>query len=226
MSQATRVLSALVLGLALGIGLATWSAGTATSGITIAHPIGSAWLNALQMTVVPLVVALLITGVAATAEPARAGRTTGRALGLFIALLWFFSAFAAIITPLLLRWFPLPAASSAALKTALSATKPVGDVPPFSEFIASIVPSNPIAAAANDAFLPLIVFTMMFAFALTRLPAEPRAMLTKFFQAIADVMLVMIGWSCGWRRSGCSRLPMWSARARAQPHSARWFIIS
>jgi Na+/H+-dicarboxylate symporter len=109
-------------------------------------------------------------------------------------MLWFFSAFAAILTPLLLRWFPLPAASSAALKTALSGTKPVGDIPPFSEFLAAIVPSNPIAAAANDAFLPLIVFTMVFAFALTRLPAEPRAMLTNFFQAIADVMLVMIGW--------------------------------
>jgi Na+/H+-dicarboxylate symporter len=109
-------------------------------------------------------------------------------------MLWFFSAFAAILTPLLLRWFPLPAASSAALKTALSGTKPVGDIPPFSEFLAAIVPSNPIAAAANDAFLPLIVFTMVFAFALTRLPAEPRTLLTKFFQAIADVMLVMIGW--------------------------------
>jgi len=73
MSQATRVLSALVVGLALGIGLASFSAGTATGGITIAHPIGTAWLNALQMTVVPLAAALLITGVAATAEAARAG---------------------------------------------------------------------------------------------------------------------------------------------------------
>jgi proton glutamate symport protein len=213
MSQATRILSALVVGLALGIGLAAWNLSVAdivaalgisrlaapdTSlahiGIVIGQPIGTAWLNALQMTVVPLVVALLVTGVAATAEAARAGRIAGRALGLFIAMLWFFSAFAAILTPLLLRWFPLPAASSAALKTALSGTKPVGDIPPFSEFLAAIVPSNPIAAAANDAFLPLIVFTMAFAFALTRLPAEPRLLLTKFFQAIADVMLVIIGW--------------------------------
>ncbi|MEO7692131.1 MAG: cation:dicarboxylase symporter family transporter [Sphingomonas sp.] len=194
MSQATRVLSALVLGLVLGIGLTAWNLNVAHIGTMIGQPIGTAWLNALQMTVVPLVVALLVTGIAATAEAARAGRIASRALGLFIAMLWFFSAFAAILTPLLLRWFPLPQEAAAALKTALSATKPVGDVPPFSEFLAAIVPSNPIAAAANDAFLPLIVFTMVFAFALTRLPAEPRAMLTNFFQAIADVMLVMIGW--------------------------------
>ncbi len=44
------------------------------TGIVIAEPIGTAWLNALQMTIVPLVVSLLVTGVAATAEAACAGR--------------------------------------------------------------------------------------------------------------------------------------------------------
>jgi Na+/H+-dicarboxylate symporter len=38
------------------------------------------------------------------------------------------------------------------------------------------------------------LFTLVFAFALTRLPAEPRERLVGFFQAIADTMLVVIGW--------------------------------
>jgi len=194
MSQATRILLALVLGLAIGIGLATWAPATAADGLVVAQPIGTAWLNALQMTIVPLVVSLLITGVAATAEAARAGQVAGRALALFIGLLWFFSAFAAIATPLLLGWFPLPTEAAAALRTALGATAPVGPVPPFVDFIVSIVPTNPVTAAATNAFLPLIVFTMVFAFALTRLPPEPRQLLTKFFQAVADVMLIVIGW--------------------------------
>ncbi len=194
MSQATRILLALVLGLAIGVGLATWSPTVAEDGLVIAQPIGTAWLNALQMTIVPLVVSLLITGVAATAAAARAGQVAGRALGLFIGLLWFFSAFAAIATPLLLGWFPLPAEAATALRAALGATAPVGPVPPFADFIVSIVPTNPVTAAATNAFLPLIVFTMVFAFALTRLPAEPRDLLTKFFQAVADVMLIIIGW--------------------------------
>jgi Na+/H+-dicarboxylate symporter len=95
---------------------------------------------------------------------------------------------------LLLGWFPLPTEAAAALRTALGATAPVGPVPPFVDFIVSIVPTNPVTAAAANAFLPLIVFTMVFAFALTRLPPEPRQLLTKFFQAIADVMLIVIGW--------------------------------
>ena len=194
MSQATRILLALVLGLAIGIGLATWAPAIAADGLVVAQPIGTAWLNALQMTIVPLVVSLLITGVAATAEAARAGQVAGRALALFIGLLWFFSAFAAIATPLLLGWFPLPTEAAAALRTALGATAPVGPVPPFVDFIVSIVPTNPVTAAATNAFLPLIVFTMVFAFALTRLPPQPRQLLTKFFQAVADVMLIVIGW--------------------------------
>ena len=194
MSQATRILVALVIGLALGIGVAAMSATNAATGILIARPIGTAWLNALQMTIVPLVVSLLITGVAAAAEATRAGWIAGRAMALFIVLLWTASVLAAVLMPLFLHVFPLPVESAAALKAALSETKPVGTIPPFSEFLAALVPSNPIAAAANDAFLPLIIFTMVFAFALTRLPAEPRQRLTQFFQAVGDVMLVMIGW--------------------------------
>jgi Na+/H+-dicarboxylate symporter len=50
------------------------------------------------------------------------------------------------------------------------------------------------AAAANDAILPLIIFTILFAFAVTRLRQDPRKQLTGFFSAVRDAMLVIIGW--------------------------------
>ena len=67
-SQPTRILLALVLG--LGAGIASVAAGGAwiEGAIATAEPIGGIWLNALQMTIVPLVVSLLITGIAASAE--------------------------------------------------------------------------------------------------------------------------------------------------------------
>jgi len=192
MGQAGRILIALVAGLLAGIGLA--SAGWAGTGIGIAQPVGAAWLNGLQMTVVPLVIALLVLGVAATADAARAGRIAGRSILLFVIILWASSIMAAIVTPLLLRLWPLAPGAAAALKGALAGTKPVGEVPPFGEFLAAIVPSNPISAAASDAFLPLIVFTLVFAFAITRLPKEQRDLLTNLFRAITDAMLVIINW--------------------------------
>jgi proton glutamate symport protein len=194
MSQPARILLALVLGLAAGIaGIAageTWI----ERSTAVAEPIGGMWLNALRMTIVPLVVSLLITGVAASAKAARAGKLATRALVLFVALLWLSALTAALLTPLLLDLFPLPAESTAALASALTTAEPVGEAPGFADFLSSIVPSNPIAAAAEDAILPLILFTLVFAFALTRLPVEPRERLTAFFQAVADTMLVVIGW--------------------------------
>ena len=194
MSQPARILLALVLGLLLGIASARWGGDWVGQAIAIAEPIGGVWLNALQMTIVPLVVSLVITGIASSAEAARASRLATRALILFVSLLWISSIAAALLTPLLLGFFPLPADSAAALRDALTTTAPVGQVPGFGDFIRSIVPTNAIAAAAEDAILPLIVFTILFAFAMTRVPQQPRKKLVDFFQAVADTMLVMIGW--------------------------------
>jgi Na+/H+-dicarboxylate symporter len=64
----------------------------------------------------------------------------------------------------------MPDGSADALRAALSITEKPGPVPPLGDFLRAMIPTNPIAAAANDAILPLIIFTAAFAFALTRLP--------------------------------------------------------
>ncbi len=194
MSQPTRILLALVLGLLAGSAAAAaggfWQAGAVSAG----EAIGGLWLDALRMTIVPLVVSLLITGIADSAKAARAGGLAARAVVVFIVLLWVSAGLSALLTPALLNLVPLPGQAAAALREALATTEPLPDVPGFAEFVRSLVPTNPIAAAAEDQMLPLIFFTALFAFALTRLPAEPRERLTSVFRAVADVMLVLIGW--------------------------------
>lgn len=196
MSQPARILLALILGLLLGIvASAAVSPASVTAAAAIAEPIGGVWLDALRMTIVPLIVPLLITGIAASAEAARAGRLAGRALALFIAVLWTSSLLAAFLTPAILNFWPLPSESGQALRAALGSTPPQsGAVPGFGDFLRSVVPTNPFTAAANDAILPLIFFTTIFGFAVTRLPAEPRTQLVFFFTALADAMLVVIRW--------------------------------
>lgn len=194
MSAPTRILLALVLGLVAGIASIATGGAWVERAILIFEPIGGMWLNALRMTIVPLVVSLLVTGIAASAEAARAGKLASRALLLFIALLWTSSIASALLTPLFLGLFPLPGESAVALRDALTTSGPVGEAPGFAAFLQSIVPNNVVAAAAEDAILPLILFTLVFAFALTRLPKEPRERLIGVFQAIADTMLVVINW--------------------------------
>jgi len=192
--QPLRILLALVMGLAVGIALSAKAPDAAAHGITYVAPVGTLWLNALRMAILPLVVGLLVSGIAQTAEAARAGRIAGRAIALFLIILWTSSILAALLTPALLAMFPLDPGWAAELRSSFAAAKPTGPVPSFGDFLTSLVPTNPITAAANDAFLPLIVFTTAFAFAVTRLPEGPRELLTNVFRALADAMLVVIGW--------------------------------
>ncbi|ODP36005.1 dicarboxylate/amino acid:cation symporter [Sphingomonas turrisvirgatae] len=194
MSQPTRIFLSLIAGLALGMAAAALAPQGAIAAADWVQPIGTMWLHALQMTIVPLVVSLLITGVAATAEAAKASRLAGRAFIIFIALLWTSSALGGALTLGFLSAFPLGTGLAEALRNALGSAPPTGEIPPFSAFVVALVPSNPLASAVNDAFLPMILFTTVFAFAITRLPDDERVRLTGFFQAVGNAMLVVINW--------------------------------
>ncbi|MBB5712013.1 dicarboxylate/amino acid:cation symporter [Sphingomonas xinjiangensis] len=194
MSQPTRILLSLLAGLAIGAMLAAYSPQGALAAAAWAQPVGQAWLNGLQMTIVPLVVALLITGVTATAEAAQAGRLAGRAIALYVVLLFLSAVAAALLTPLFLQIAPLPQGSAASLRAALAGAEKIGSVPPLGEFLAAVIPANIVKAAAENAFLSLIIFALIFAFAITRVGQEARTLLTSFFVAVRDVMLVVIDW--------------------------------
>jgi Na+/H+-dicarboxylate symporter len=194
MSNATRILLALAAGLILGIAGASYAPGASLGIAEIANPVGNLWLNGLRMTIVPLVVALLVAGIAQTAEAARAGRIAGLALSWITVIMLLSAIVGAVLTPLLLQLWPIHAESAAALRQALGVAAPIAPVPPFADFLSAIVPTNPVQAAATDAILPLLIFTGVFAFALTRLPREPRALLTSFFVAIGDALIIVIEW--------------------------------
>ena len=190
MSKTLIIFVALVGGLLIGIAVSG-----AAQAIAIADVIGALWLNALRMTVVPLVVALLVTGIVQTAAAARAGRLATRAVITMMVILWCSSIMAAIMMPVLLSVFPMPAGSGEALRAALAEVPAQeGGIPPLGDFLRAMIPTNPIAAAANDAILPLIVFTTAFAFAVTRLEPIKRASIGGFFEAVADAMVIIINW--------------------------------
>ena len=194
MKSAWIILGALVAGMLLGIAVEGVSLDAATASLAFVEPIGLLWLNALKMTIVPLVVALLITGITATADAARAGRLASRAVLTFLVAITLSGIMSLVMTPLLLRLFPLSSGAATALRDGLGGTAEAGTSPSFGDFLLSLIPTNPIAAAAETAILPLIVFTTIFAFAITRLAPEQRATLSGLFKALGDAMLIVIGW--------------------------------
>jgi proton glutamate symport protein len=194
MSNATRILFALILGLSLGILAAAQVPAIGTQAAYWLDIVGTLWLNGLRMTVVPLVVALVITGIVKSAEAARAGPMAARTVTWIICMMVLSAAMGALLTPLFLSLWPMPAESAAALRAALTGASEVAEQPALRDFIVALVPTNPISAAANDSILPLLIFTLVFAFAVTRLTQGPRAQMAGFFSALADAMVIVIEW--------------------------------
>ncbi len=196
MNERTRVLLALVLAIGGGIAIAISGNDALLRAADFIAPIGTLWVNAIRMTVIPLVVSLLITGVASATDVKSVGRLGGRTLLVFFLLL---VATALVVMPLCVGVFhllpqrgaapPLPAGAAEAASQIAG-----GQRQTFSEWIVSLLPSNPIAAAATGNMVPLILFTLLFALAVARSPEQTRETLVGFFQALGDATLTLVRW--------------------------------
>ncbi|GAA4743770.1 glutamate/aspartate:proton symporter GltP [Sphingomonas daechungensis] len=191
------VLIALILGLIAGVIAQRTGDGLREPALQATSLIGRLWLNALKMTVIPLVVALLITGVAAGAEAARAGKIAARSV-LWIVILCTASAiFGAVAVTLLTGAVPLPEAQAQAMQAGLAGldqSVASGPMPAAIDFFKGVIPGNVISAAANGDVLPLVVFALLFALAVARIDVTRRRSIVELFQGIADALLIIIGW--------------------------------
>ena len=194
MTLTSRVLIGLAAGAVIGLALAWLDPVLAGRVADFVQPVGRLWLNALQMTVVPLVLALVIVGITTASDAASSGRTARRAIVVFLVLLSAAAAFTALAAPGLLSMLDHDPALTEALRTTGNATAVPTTPTGWADAITAIVPSNAIAAAAQSAMLPLVVFALFFGFALTRIETDRRAQVVGFFQAIADTMIVIVGW--------------------------------
>jgi len=196
MKESTRVLVALGAGVAGGTAIAASGNATLFRAADLIAPVGTLWVNAIRMTVIPLVVSLLITGVASATDVKSVGRLGGRTLLVFVLLL---AGTAIIAVPFGRPLFallpphgvatPPPGAAEAAGQIA-----PGGQSQTLSAWLTSLLPANPIAAAATGAMVPLILFTLLLALAIARSPAETRATLVGLFRALGDAMLTLVRW--------------------------------
>lgn len=188
-----------LLALAAGVAVGAWAAGSGDPNIiglaTQVGHVGDLWLNLLRMTVIPLVFSLLVTGVASVADAASGGRVAARALFVFAVLLVSATAFACVTFPALLSIAPVdPTAAASFIARASGETVQAASPPTLGEWLAALAPGNAVAAAAEGAILPLVVFALFFGFAATQLPAAQRAPMVAFFRAVADTMIIIVRW--------------------------------
>ena len=193
MSLTVRILIALMAGLCCGIALAEWGGVWEAQAVAVAQPLGKAWLGGLQMPLIPLIFALLVMGIAQAAASARSHGMAGRAIGMFALSLTAAAGVAALAGPLMLRLWPVPAGAVGALAGAGPVAE-VPDVRPSAEWLLGFIPVNPLKAASEGQVVSVVLFALVFGFAVTRIAGERRAMLTGFFEALGDALLVVVRW--------------------------------
>jgi Na+/H+-dicarboxylate symporter len=190
-SLAARVLAGLVLGLAAGIWLGALDAGWADTVVAWVEPVGALWVNAIRMTVIPLIVSLLLGGIASSGAGTLA-RVGGRAVAWFLGLIACTTTLAAFTVPAFYRllgadrWqIPQVAGAEAAAEVSL---------PPFRDWFVGLLPANPVQAAAEGDILPLVLFTVVFGLAATRIAPELKRALVRGAEAVSEAILVVVGW--------------------------------
>ncbi|MDO8901207.1 MAG: cation:dicarboxylase symporter family transporter [Phenylobacterium sp.] len=193
-SLSVLVLAALVGGLVLGAAIHATESPVLTTGAETFEAVGALWLNALRMTIVPLVFSLLVTGVASAADAAATGRLAARSFMIFAAVLVVAALYGAGAMNGLLALWPIDPAGAAALTSAAQAGEVVATPTGFREWLPTLAPANPVRAAAEDAILQIVVFGLVFGFAVTRLRHDLRAPLIAFFRAISETMIIIVRW--------------------------------
>ena len=185
-----QMVIAVLLGTIAGLIVAAARNPAADRAVSIIAPLGTIWVNAILMTVVPLVVVNVIVAAASSAEQRNAVRGATGTFGMFVSVVTASAVLCALLSPGLLALIvskggiPVPPAAAAA----------AAQQPSLTSLVVSIVPQNPVKAAADGAMLGLIVFSLLFGFAATRIEPAQRSSIVAFCRAVSDALLVIVAW--------------------------------
>ncbi len=181
------IAAGLILGLAVGLGAAATGNAWLLAIAKGSAPIGVIFMNAVRMIVIPLIMTVIFTSIARLGDPRRLGRIGG------LTLAWYW-----------LSLVPAIAIGMATMKVGLRFAGEIRipqnteiEVPQLQgivDFIVTLIPANPFAAASSGAILPLIVFTALVAAATGTLPRENSERLIGLADDVSQALVKLVWW--------------------------------
>ncbi|MGB5512484.1 MAG: dicarboxylate/amino acid:cation symporter [Woeseiaceae bacterium] len=181
------IAAGLVLGLIVGLGAAATGNEWLMAIAQGSAPFGAIFMNAIRMVVIPLIVTVIFSSIARLGDP----RKLGRIGGMTIAFYWI-TLLPAIAIGMATMKFGLRFASEIEMPQMAATTVPA--LQSVVDFIVSLVPANPFAAASSGAILPLIVFTALVAAATATLQAERRERLINLAEDGSAALIKLVWW--------------------------------
>jgi len=194
-----QMLIALVLAVFAGLLSGTDAALFGLTFYSVFEFVGTLFLNALKMLIVPLIVSSIIVGIMGIGSGENLSRLGGKTLTYYA-----ISSFLAIITGLILVNLTMPGISDGQpLKDIIGLADVPAEVTQSVEGKGSgdivavflrMVPPNIVSAAAQGQMLGLIFFSLLFGFFMTRLSGDKADVMQNFWEAVLDIMMHMTNW--------------------------------
>ncbi len=182
------MLLGLFLGLAVGLA-ASLTGSPFFHGLAAGSaPFGDLFIRAIQMVVIPLVMAIVFAGVARLGDTRTLGRMGGSALG-FIVL----TTLPAVVLGMVAMHVALGFVPPVAIPEGLS-DAPLAELPSLVDFVVGLVPRNPFEAAAEGRLLPLLVFAVLFGAAAGTLPDDERGQLVGIADTVSAAFIKLVQW--------------------------------
>jgi len=195
MSLTNRILIAMFAGIVIG-SLLNLSMNSSSLPVSISEfldtyilggvldVVGRIFVASLKLLVVPLVFVSLVCGSSSLGDSSRMGSIAVKTL-----LLYLFTTAVAISLALLAATIVGPGVG---IEIAGEANYQAATPPPLADVLVNIVPSNPVRAMAEGQMLQVIVFALLFGYAISH-AAEPGRRIAAFFQDMEAVIMKMVG---------------------------------
>ena len=158
------------------------------------RPLGDLFIRLVRMIVAPIIFCTVVHGIASVGEARRVGRVAIKALIYFEIV----TTFALVLGLVLVNWWAPgvgmnidPATlTGRELSDVEQAARPLG----YGEFLVSLVPTSAVGAFTDGDVLPVLFFSVMFAFALLSLGAKGRPIVDGI-HAVSQVLFKMIAFA-------------------------------
>ena len=188
MGLTTKILIGLLLGLITGIILNNAGASYFRDTVLVNGAftlIGSIFINAIRMLVVPLVFVSIVNGAASVSDIKKLGRMGIKTLAFYLV-----TTAAAITLAIILSLIVKPGIGLD--MSSLAKTEPtIAEAKSFIQILIGMVPTNPVASLANGDMLQIIVYALVVGVALATLGSKVK-ILTDFFEKLNDLMMKIV----------------------------------
>ncbi len=179
--KSLKLLYSIIIAVILGIA-AGWFMG---EDALIFSWMGTLWLNALKMVVVPLIIAAIITGISSLGDVRKLGRP-----GLATLVYFILTTMLAALTGLVLAEILAPGSDFHLIPTETNLNL---ETRSLSDVLLGLISPNIVASAANLELLQLIIFAVIFGAALT-VTGEKGKTVSVFFEGLNNIMMIIVGW--------------------------------